>query len=54
MKKYNTPEVKIAVLNNEDILMISAVGVNLNKFDSSSKYTSIEIETKNKYSGVNF
>ena len=42
MKKYNKPEIKIAVLNNEDILMISG-GINLNSgnFDASKKYTNL-------------
>lgn len=41
MKKYNKPEIKITVLNNEDVLMASG-GVNMAEFNKNGKsYTAI-------------
>lgn len=50
MKKYNKPEVKITVLNNEDILMISAVGINLTNFISNNS----ENNGGKSYTSINF
>lgn len=41
MKKYEKPEIKIASFNSEDLVSASA-GVNITKFNTTNKYTSIE------------
>lgn len=43
MKKYNKPEIKITVLNNEDVLMVSG-GINVANFNKNGK----------SYTGINF
>ena len=41
MKKYEKPEFKIASFDSENVVSTSA-GVNLTKFNTTNKYTSIE------------
>ena len=41
MKKYEKPEIKIASFDRENVVSTSA-GVNLTKFNTTNKYTSIE------------
>ena len=41
MKKYEKPEIKIASFDSENVVSTSA-GVNLTKFNTTNKYTSIE------------
>ena len=42
MKKYEKPEIKIASFDSENVVSTSA-GVNLTKFNTTKKYTSIEL-----------
>ena len=42
MKKYEKPEIKIASFDSENVVSTSA-GVNLTKFNTTNKYTSIEL-----------